>query len=231
MDCFADILELLNNCEENENTATEPLIESIIYRLEVAVKFLEQILPILNEQKDEMSEAARNLKVLYLAWCRKLQELGLRSTPSTHLAIYSVDPPDCCENTGPGRPKFKIEEETLLHFRSLGFSWKDIARLLLVSRWTLWRRARELGIEKKTGFSEIEDKELDDIVHAFMTSQGCMVGYSMVRGHLRDIGIKVQRSHIRASIVRVDPVNTRIRWATVISRRTYSVPAPNSLWH
>ena len=29
----------------------------------------------------------------------------------------------------------------------------------------------------------------------------------------------------------IDPVNTRIRWATVISRRTYTVPAPNSLWH
>ena len=203
MNCFADILELLNYCEENKNTTSEPLIESIIYRLEVAVKFIEQILPILNEHKDELSEAARNLKVLYHRWCRKLQELGLRSTPSTHLAIYSVDPPDFCESTGPGRPKFKIEEETLLHFRNLGFSWKDIARLLLVSRWTLWRRARELGIEKKTGFSDIEDEELDYIVHAFMTSQGCMVGYSMVRGHLRDTGIKIQRSRIRECIVRI----------------------------
>ena len=26
---------------------------------------------------------------------------------------------------GPGRPKFIIEEEALLQFRSLGFTWKD----------------------------------------------------------------------------------------------------------
>lgn len=191
MACFDDILELSNFCEEHEKATSKNLIESIIYRLEVAVKFMEQILPILNERKDELSEAARNLKVLYHKWCRKLQELELRSTPNcTHLAIYSVDPPETWERTGPGRPEFKIEEQTLLHFRNLGFSWKDIARLLLVSRWTLWQRVRELGIDKKTGFSDIDNEELDYIVRAFMTSQGCMVGYSMVRGHLRNIGIR-----------------------------------------
>lgn len=231
MNCFSDIVELLDYCENHESNTSKQVIESIIYRLESAVRFMEQILPILNEYKDDMSEATDNLKVLYHLWCRKFQEIGQRPSPSTHLAIYSVDPPGFFEKSGPGRPKFNIEEETLLHFRKLGFSWKEISRLLLVSRWTLWRRARELGIEDRTGFSDIEDEELDHTVRAFMTSQGCMVGYSMVRGHLRDLGIKVQRSRIRASIARVDPVNTRIRWATVISRRTYSVPAPNSLWH
>lgn len=29
----------------------------------------------------------------------------------------------------------------------------------------------------------------------------------------------------------MNPVNTAIRWAGVISRRVYSVPWPNSLWH
>ena len=32
-------------------------------------------------------------------------------------------------------------------------------------------------------------------------------------------------------IVRVDPANVRVRWASVVYRRAYSVPGPNSLWH
>ena len=131
----------------------------------------------------------------------------------------------------PGRPKFDIDEETLLHFRSLGFSWKNIARLLLVSRWTIWRRVRELGIAKKTGFSDATDEQLDNIVRGFMSVQGSLVCYSMVRGHLREMGVNVQRDRIRVSMARVDPISCRLRWATVVSRRSYSVAGPNSLWH
>ena len=64
-----------------------------------------------------------------------------------------------------------------------------------------------------------------------MSVQGSLVGYSMVRGHLREMGVNVQRDRIRASIARVDPLNCRLRWATVVSRRSYSVAGPNSLWH
>ena len=77
---------------------------------------------------------------------------------------------------------------------------EDIAELLLVSRWTLWRRVRELGISEETGFTIIGNTDLDDIVRAFMTFQGGLVGYSMVRGHLRSMDINVQRERIRASI-------------------------------
>ena len=127
--------------------------------------------------------------------------------------------------------KVRDDEETLLHFRALGYKWKDIAELLLVSRWTLWRRVEELGISEETGFTIIGNTDLDDIVRAFMNIQGGLVGYSMVRGHLRSMGINVQRERIRGSISRVDPINCRSRWATVVSRRAYSVPGPNSLRH
>ena len=50
-------------------------------------------------------------------------------------------------------------------------------------------------------------------------------------GHLGSQGLGVQRDGIRESIGRVDPGNSRIRWAVVISRRAYSVAVPNSLWH
>lgn len=49
--------------------------------------------------------------------------------------------------------------------------------------------------------------------------------------YVRSLGLRVQRDRIRASLTRVDPVNSQLRWASIITRRTYSVPWPNSLWH
>ena len=112
------------------------------------------------------------------------------------LSSISVKSPERTVNGGPGRPKYEIDEETLLHFRALGFKWKDIAELLLVSRWTLWRRVRALGITEVTGFTNIGNTDLDDIVRAWG-----LVGYSMVRGQSSSMGINVQRERIRASVL------------------------------
>ena len=221
---------MLNVCEEGENSTSRPFIERVINCLESAAKFVENVLPIVNECKGELTEVAGNLRVLFHSWCRKLTELGLRNTPNcTHLAVYLVSSLELTVNGEPGRLKYEINEETLLHFRALGYKWKDIAELLLVSCWTLWRWVGELGISEETGSTIIGNTDLDDSVQAFMNIQGGLVGYSMVRGHLRSMGINVQRERIRASISRVDPINCRLRWATVVSRRAYSVPGPNSL--
>ena len=159
-----------------------------------------------------------------------------RTGAKEYFKLYSLSSnlassPERTVNGGPGRPKYEIDEETLLHFRALEYKCKDIAELLLVSRWTLRRRVRELGISEETGFTIIGNTDFDDIVRAFMNIQEGLVGYSVVRGHLRSMGINVQRERIRASISRVDPMNCRLKWATVVSRRAYSVPGPNSLWH
>ena len=39
----------------------------------------------------------------------------------------------------PGRPKYVIKTETLLHLRSLGFNWNNISNMLLVviSHWAI----------------------------------------------------------------------------------------------
>ncbi len=233
MVCFEDITALLDVCEEQDVSNDRDFIESVINQLESAVEFVQHVLPFVNERRDEISEVGNNLKLLYHVWCRKLQEVGLQrsNTACTHLAVFSTSPPGHFMIAGPGRPKYNIDEDVLLNLRSVGFKWKEIAQLLLVSRWTVWRRVQELNLVTRTGCSDIEDNQLDIIVRAFMNIQGSLVGYSMVQGHLRNMGIKVQRDRIRASIKRVDPRNSRLRWATVVSRRSYSVAGPNSLWH
>lgn len=129
------------------------------------------------------------------------------------------------------RPKCIINENTLIHLRSLGYQWNEIAAMFLVSRWTIYRRVKELGIEELLGYSNMSDDELDTIVRNFKASHGIAVGRSLVIGHLRSLGLRVQQNRVTASLVRVDPTNSRLRWAVLIRRRSYSVAGPNSLWH
>jgi hypothetical protein len=153
------------------------------------------------------------------------------NTQCTSLAIYSLDQPPPVHTGLPRRPKLYINENVILELRSLGFKWKDISDMLLVSRWTIRRRVIEYGIRDVTGFSELSDEHLDGHVRTFMQQHGNLVGFSTTGGYLRSLGLRVQRDRIRASIGRVNPTNVRLRWAVVTSRRTYSVPGPNSLWH
>ncbi len=41
----------------------------------------------------------------------------------------------------------------------------------------------------------------------------------------------MQRNRVRESVLRLNPNRALSRWQQVISRRTYSVPGPNALWH
>ena len=57
------------------------------------------------------------------------------------------------------------------------------------------------------------------------------IGESLVWGRLRSMGLQVTRERVRQAIRRTDPLNTALRWRDLVSRRPYSVPGPNSLWH
>ena len=65
----------------------------------------------------------------------------------------------------------------------------------------------EYGLEEKTGFSLISYAQLDNLVEHFMSDHGTLVGYSLMSGHLRSLGLRVQRDRIRESNCRVDPGN------------------------
>ena len=58
------------------------------------------------------------------------------------------------------------------------------------------------------------------------------VGESVAWGHLRSLGFKVTRQRLWCAIRDTDPLHTALRWkGNLASRRPYSVPGPNSLWH
>uniref|UniRef100_A0A7M5X880 Integrase core domain-containing protein n=1 Tax=Clytia hemisphaerica TaxID=252671 RepID=A0A7M5X880_9CNID len=130
-----------------------------------------------------------------------------------------------------GRPKYNISEDTLIFYRGLGFSWNDIASLLMVSRWTVYRRIDEYGIREITGYSKISDDQLDSMILELKKQHGICLGRPMIIGHLRSMGLRIQHRRVMESLVRIDPEGSNMRWRIIIRRRKYSVPGPNSLWH
>ena len=129
-----------------------------------------------------------------------------------------------------GRPRFTIAREQLLYLRSLCFTWTDIALLLDVSRMTIFRRRQEFGM-LDDATNVINDTQLRLLLSDLRKSSPHL-GEVMVMGHLRSLGYNVPRARVRNAIRATDPINTALRWqGTVTSRRPYSVPGPNSLWH
>ena len=94
-----------------------------------------------------------------------------------------------------------------------------MANAVGVSRTTLWRCLQEEYIILSS-YTDISDCNLDDIVNLVMN-----------QGHLQSAGIRVQRSRVRQFVASNDPIHRNMRWHQVLSRRSYSVPGPNSLWH
>lgn len=86
------------------------------------------------------------------------------------------------------------------------------------------------GTTSYTGpLSTISDEDLDKLIirlrHHFRRA-----GLSMLDGMLRRMGHRIPRERVRASLMRVDPVQ-RVFQRIRIRRRVYSVAGPMALWH
>ena len=111
--------------------------------------------------------------------------------------------------------------------RGLKFKWNKIAEILGVSRSTLYRRLSEEGIPDELQYSSITDRQLDTIILRIKESHP-HDGEVMMLGHLQREGM---RWRLRASIHRVDPINTALQKSRTVRRRVYSVSGPNVVWH
>ena len=132
---------------------------------------------------------------------------------------------------GGGRPRAVVSQEQLLHLCSLNFYWTRSAELLGVSRVTLFRRRRELGINDSDVLRTMDDNELRSFVSQ-VREEFPTIGESLMIARIHSAGYHVPRSRIRSAIRITDPINTALRWRGITtSRCPYSVAGPNSLWH
>ena len=217
---LVDSIKKRRTGDEDQTYLHQHLADSIttLHYLVNAYHFLEEDLTTINEM-------IRNLRLMYVDLFRDMMKTNNR------LAYLNLEPPPTEISRGPGRPKYIISEEKLVFLKQLGFTWKNIATMLLVSRWTIYRRINQLGLHEVTGYSNLTDEELDNIIIRFKQEHGISVGRSLVMGHLRSLGLRVQKRRITKALLRIDPRNSNLRWTSIIQRRKYSVPSPNSLWH
>jgi hypothetical protein len=164
-----------------------------------------------------------------LQWKEKIDKIALENSSLT-IANGSTEFISYNFTSLRGRPKLVFDFEQLKCLRRIGLTWTQISEVFGISRSTLYRRLKETNFEDNTQLSCLSDQELDDII-VHLKNTLPHVGERVVIGHLNSLGHYITRERVRQSIHRIDPVNTSLRWHLRISRRTYSVPGPNSLWH
>ena len=129
-----------------------------------------------------------------------------------------------------GRPNLSIDVETVIFLRSLNFTWANIAESMGISRSTLYRKCKKLGVYDVESQQFLSYHDLLPVVQD-VKQEFPDVGERLLMGILHSRGIRCSRETLRTVIHDVDPINTALRWSAKIVRRTYSVPGPNSLWH
>uniref|UniRef100_A0A3P9LY10 Integrase catalytic domain-containing protein n=1 Tax=Oryzias latipes TaxID=8090 RepID=A0A3P9LY10_ORYLA len=131
-----------------------------------------------------------------------------------------------------GRQRMALSSDYLCSLLELNLPVTCIAKLLGMSRRTVYRRTNESDLSVKGLYSTMSDEDLDQCVREIKSRQPNS-GYRMMKALLQAQGHRVQYNRVRASMHRVDTsgVLSRMVHLGCIARRTYSVPGPMSLIH
>lgn len=144
-------------------------------------------------------------------------------------SVYSTATPNKVHNQRAGAPKFNIPRHVLENIIEEDFTIKEISCLLGISERTVYRRMHEFNLSKYN-FTCISEEDLDAIVTR-LAIEFPKCGERMLNKILRGQGIVTQRSVLRESILRVDPIGNEERKKNRLHRRIYNVQGPNHLWH
>ena len=123
-----------------------------------------------------------------------------------------------------GRPRKCVSIEDILELRTLNYNWTKIARH---TQSYIVQKVRRSWYFCNTPLSDVQ---LDEIVSSIKQDHP-NDGEVLIKGHLISRGIRVPRQALHDSIHRVDHENIDACCNSIIHRRVYSVPHPNSVWH
>ncbi len=150
---FAVVASLLRDCERSTSTTDFNKIEGICERLERCVCNLQRLHSSALDAIAETNEGTQIERKLFqllqqtstvmLPYWRHKREA---SQMVPYQALTPGGPSLQRDSSQRGRPPYIISHEQIVYLRELQFTWKDIAKLLGVSRMTLYRKRLELGI-------------------------------------------------------------------------------------
>ena len=182
-DFLDSIEELLTDTERLMNTNNPTVIDSIVGRLQCAVDTTYQLL-----LRVDANAATRDLSTLYQELLAILERWENRGRHMSHCC--AVAPIENCREFSSGmnfaqvgRPRIDVSGEQIECLRSLGFTWAIIAVMLSLSRTSLWRKCRELGICDRQ-YTDINNSDLDEVMRDLVTSYPYS-DLTILRGHLR----------------------------------------------
>lgn len=218
---------LFRQCATSTYSNDPSLKDSLCTQLECVLQSLEEaiqtLLSLSSHQHDveslrQLERQARSHHRILLSGVSRCSQVTQRSI--SPLQEYSGTP---------GRPRLIVNIEQVELLRTSGFSWDEVSQIIGISRTTLWRRFHSMGVPLQQ-YCDISDARLDSLI-AEIQRNNPNIGVSMLQGYLRSQGTFVQRRRIRESVLRINPIRAIVRWQQTITRRSYSVPGPNSLWH
>lgn len=235
---FRQVSATLRFTMREHGTANESFSHYAIERLSTCIQavsnvrdHLEQATPVRNADRavisqyvQDLSELESLVRELVGYWEAYLDQIDQQNELTAYRAQVVHTP-------GRGRPSFDITKHQLEYLSSLSFTWTQIAQLLGVSRMTVYQRRAEYGMLNDDSHETLTLSEVKRHVGQ-MRQQFPNMGESMVIGRFHAMGFRVTRYSVRQAIKETDPLNTALRWpGGLTTRRQYSVPGPNSLWH
>ncbi|XP_071855243.1 uncharacterized protein [Apostichopus japonicus] len=228
---FAALPNLVDEVERvirDWNESAVGLVQRLVLRIEESVTILRYILSI--DIDDQISPDVSRVLNRILDCRRRLDLLSAQHNRADE-AENNFRCPTVRLGVGRGRPRYDVTHDHIESQRSIHRDWSGIARVLGISRTTLYRR-RQFGMSTVAGsnHSSISDDELDQLLREILRVSPHS-GEVVLIGALRGRGIQIQRSRLRQAIRRVDPIGRTLRRSRTIVRRTYSVAGPNELWH
>ncbi len=233
---FEELGSFMQYSCRNFYSASDSYANYAVERLEVCIIALNALKENLEETTESDSTdgeiVGRYLEevVEMLSICRTLSVKWEQKLDDTAAHNYRPLQPPVEARSGKGRPRFEITKEQLIYLSSMAFSWNDISVMLGVSRMTIYRRRVEYDLVHDPRSIPC-DLQLRTILKEIKHDQP-ELGEVMIMGIIRAMGHKVTRHRLREAIRITDPLHTALRWrGGLTSRRPYSVPGPNSLWH
>ena len=205
---FEQLGRFLDSTVRNFSSANESYAAYVVERFEICIITLNAVKLNLYNSTDVTLQSYRDQIDEILSICRSLSVMWEENLDRISTSEYSSIQPPLLRSSR-GRPRFDITREQLIYLASMSFTWTGIAKMLGVSRMTIYRRRVEYSLVEDPRVVPT-DAQLHTAIRDIQAGQP-EVGQVMIMGHIRSMGYRVTRERLRQEIRSSDPLHSILR--------------------